>query len=53
MIVVKTLDIRVDYTEVLYIFFRTEQQAELDTLVEAELRAATDRTATLMQQGSS
>lgn len=30
-----------------------EQQAELDTLVEAELRAATARTAVLMQQGSS
>ncbi len=30
-----------------------EQQAELDTLVEAELTAATARTAALMQQGSS
>ncbi|MEH1778208.1 MAG: hypothetical protein V7K67_04965 [Nostoc sp.] len=29
-----------------------EQQAELDTLVEAELRAATARTATLIQQES-
>ncbi len=30
-----------------------EQQAELDRLVEAELRGATVRTATLMQQGNS
>lgn len=30
-----------------------EQQAELDTLVEAELEAATARTAALIQQGSS
>ena len=30
-----------------------EQQAELDTLVEAELKAATARTAALIQQGSS
>lgn len=30
-----------------------ERQAELDTLVEAELRAATARTAVLMQPGSS
>jgi hypothetical protein len=30
-----------------------ERQAELDTLVEAELRAATARTAVLMQSGSS
>lgn len=30
-----------------------EQQAELDSLVELELRAATSRTAALMQQGDS
>lgn len=30
-----------------------EQQAELDSLVEAELRAATTRTAALIQQGNS
>ncbi|QFS47144.1 hypothetical protein [Nostoc sphaeroides] len=30
-----------------------EQQAELDTLVEAELKAATARTAALIQQESS
>ncbi len=30
-----------------------DQQAELDRLVEAELRAATARTAALMQQGNS
>jgi hypothetical protein len=30
--------------------FSSEQQAELDSLVEAELKAATDRTAVLMQQ---
>jgi hypothetical protein len=29
-----------------------EQQAELDSLVEAELRAATDRSAALIQQGN-
>ncbi|BBD59019.1 hypothetical protein NIES2109_17980 [Nostoc sp. HK-01] len=30
-----------------------EQQAELDRLVEAELRAATARTSALIQQGNS